>query len=176
MRKSKHLRVSLRASSAGVTLLSSSLIPLKLRPGTSVKINGPIFTPEGRTKTEIQLGIGEIEDQYLREYSREPSPRSDSQIRSPNAVTGCRGTTYTVSCDEQLQASTIIVRKVEINAVPTNTSLSPFSLSAGQQVQGFPDKVGDITSISEDDGDNCLSVAPASSIDNAGRRNGGTAK
>jgi hypothetical protein len=66
-----------------------------------------------------------------------------------SVVATVKGTDFTIGDDPVTKASTVGVTQDTVEVAPVNTSLRPFQLSAGSQVQVTPDQVGPITPLAD---------------------------
>jgi hypothetical protein len=125
------------------------------RASTNIRI-GP-DQPAGRAAPPSQSGRGAVE--VLKGLVEFIMPPQENDARDENgnilkfhattrdvAIT-IRNTIFSLGYDEQTQISTIIAKEGTVWVTPTNTSLKPFALQAGQQAQVGPNSVSPITPI-----------------------------
>lgn len=62
-------------------------------------------------------------------------PKSDFRVKTPTDVSSVRGTRFTVRYDARTQVSTTLVEEGVVQVTPTNPSLKPVTLRAGERVE-----------------------------------------
>ncbi len=122
-----------RSNLHGHIVVIKSLTQIKMRQFSD---------PKDINKIELLLKIGEIKAQI----HRQETIRVDFSIKTPTATMSVRGTIFTVRHVEATQVTTTGVEEGTVLVTPTNTSLKPFQLQAGHQVEIFPKHIGSIIS------------------------------
>jgi FecR protein len=123
-----------------VTLAFADNSTVVLKNATQLKI-ATFFTEGGIIRTEILLKMGEVASKV----NKSEATKSDFRIKTPTDVDSVRGTAFTVRYDPRTQTTTTMVEEGVVEVTPTNTSLRPVTLRAGQQVQVTQNRVGPIT-------------------------------
>jgi hypothetical protein len=91
---------------------------------------GTLLVQADRFKIELLLFLGEIKAST----PHRETVRSGFSIRTPELCSSVRGTVYSVSRDAKTETTTVSVEEGEVLVTPTNTTLSPLTLSKGQGV------------------------------------------
>jgi hypothetical protein len=94
--------------------------------------------------TDVELGLkgGGVGAQV----NKEATAVTQFRVKTPTLTASTRGTVFSVRHDERTQLSTVAVEEGVVDVTPTNSSLRPFALGAGQQVQVAQNRVDPITS------------------------------
>lgn len=92
---------------------------------------GILLVRADRYKMELLLKLGEIKASV----PHRETVRSDFHCGTPAAVSSVRGTVFIVRHDATTESTTVSVEEGEVLVTPTNTTLSPVTLSAGQRMR-----------------------------------------
>jgi hypothetical protein len=92
---------------------------------------GTLLVQADRFKIELLLYFGEIKAST----PHRETVRSGFSIRTPVLCSSVRGTVFSVSHDAKTETTTVSVEEGEVLVTPTNTALSPLTLSKGEGVR-----------------------------------------
>ncbi|MDX6443944.1 MAG: hypothetical protein QOH71_1018 [Blastocatellia bacterium] len=132
-------------SEATLQFPDGSIVVLKQM--TRIKMRG-LLSQENRVKIDLLLRMGELKAQVV----RQDVVGSDFSVRTPVATTSVRGTVFTVIHNESSQSTTVGVEESKVLVTPTNSSLQPVLLEAGQQVEITETKVARVRPLEIDKG------------------------
>jgi hypothetical protein len=113
-------------------------------------VPGQGFVGRVHTQVDVNFGPGGGAASVLSGFMRFFFPAGDTKRYKFEASTGTvttsvKGTDFTVGFDPDTNTSAVFVTQDSVDVTPTNTSLQPFTLSAGNQVEVTPDVVGPVT-------------------------------
>jgi hypothetical protein len=126
-----------------------------LRPESTV-------APKGLSSIGVLRGIVT----FFLPHDRGNTKRRQFEATSGTVAVAIRGTIFTFGHDDEKQVSTIFVREGSVDVTPVNPSLTPFVLSAGQQVQVALNDVSPITAAADTAGQTVGGAATRSCFGN----------
>jgi hypothetical protein len=141
-----------------------------LKQLTRIKMRG-LLSEENRVKIEVLLMMGELKAKVI----RQDVVGSDFSVKTPVATAGVRGTVFTVRYDDELQSTTVSVEESKVFITPTNSSLKPFMLEAGQQAEISQTNVGKIKPINAGNGNQQIGLSLGTTINSINKSGKGAA-
>ncbi len=139
---------------AGMDLPTNASIHTSFKSTATIQLaNGEIVTIDDLSMLSMQeatsaqlvllLTIGHI-------TATAPTTRergiSSFEVKTATTALSVRGTVFSVSYDPQAQSSIVSVQEGIVDVTPTNPSLQPVTLQAGQQVQVTSSSISPVTS------------------------------
>jgi hypothetical protein len=108
------------------------------------------FVGRVHTQVDVNFGPGGGASSVRSGFMRFFFPSGDTkrykfEASTGTVVTGVKGTDFTIGYDPDTKTSAVFVTQDSVDVTPTNTSLKPFTLSAGQQVEVTASQVGPVT-------------------------------
>jgi hypothetical protein len=127
-------RIKIRFSNGGVVTLF---------PGSELKMGTKTFTARGKTLIFLNYGKIKIVDDN----------NSPLEIRTKTLIIYPEGTTYIASYDEEKNETKVAVLEGSVKVTPTNTALTPMTISANKETSVTEKEIRPASPLSEESKD-----------------------